>query len=145
MSDELVGCICSSLAGLMGAVRDAVTTANGLGSPTDVLPAGGDAAGAGAAGAGGDGGEHQGTGGLSPTHIASILLIILAVFLSTFRSKFFDAMHIGVADTVEMPLYQLCAFVAAALFVLGSPALPAKAPREPRAPHREDDAEPPVA
>lgn len=112
MADDLVGCICSSLAGLMGAVRDAVTAANGLGSPTDVLPTGGDAAGAGASGAGGDGGEHQGTGGLSPTHIASILLIILAVFLSTFRS---------------------------------SPALPAKTRTEPRAPHRDDDAEPPVA
>lgn len=110
MSDELVGCICSSLAGLMGAVREAVTAANGLGSASDVLPAGGEPETA--AGAGGDGMEHQGAGGLSPTHIASILLIILAVFLSTFRS---------------------------------SPALPAKASREARTPHREDDSEPPVA
>lgn len=89
MSDEIVGCICSSLAGLMGAVRDAVAAANGLGGPTDVLPSGGEGTPTtGTAGAGGEGGEQQGaTGGLSPTHIASLLLLVLAIFLSAFRSK----------------------------------------------------------
>ncbi|CDJ35523.1 uncharacterized protein EMH_0026620 [Eimeria mitis] len=113
MSDELVGCICSSLAGLMGAVRDAVASANALGAPTDVLPAAADTAAAAAAAAGGSGGgsEQQTAGGLSPTHIASLILIVLAVLFSAFRS---------------------------------SPALPAKASRDPTQ-HRDDDAEPPVA
>ncbi|CDJ46788.1 hypothetical protein, conserved [Eimeria brunetti] len=117
MSDELVGCICSSLAGLMGAVRDAVAAANGLGSPTDVLPAAADAAADAAAAApaaagGGDGGEQQTAGGLSPTHVASLVLIILAILFSAFRS---------------------------------SPALPAKSSREQQNPDREDDMEPPIA
>ncbi|KAL8437777.1 hypothetical protein Efla_006669 [Eimeria flavescens] len=88
MSDEFVRCICSSLAGLMGTVRDAVVAANGLGAPSDVLPAGAADAAAGDAGTAGagDGGEQQATGGLSPTHIASLLLLLLAIFLSAFRS-----------------------------------------------------------
>ncbi|CDJ42890.1 hypothetical protein, conserved, partial [Eimeria tenella] len=87
MSEELVGCICSSLAGLMGAVREAVAAANTLGAPTDVLPSGGDAAAAAAAAPGGDGGEQQTAGGLSPTHVASLILIVLAIFFSAFRSS----------------------------------------------------------
>ena len=86
MSDDLVGCICSSLAGLMGAVRDAVASANGLSSVTDVLPTGSEAVTAAGSG-GGDRGEQQEAGGLSPTQIASLILIVLAVFLSAFRSK----------------------------------------------------------
>ncbi|KAL8433708.1 hypothetical protein ACSSS7_003686 [Eimeria intestinalis] len=97
MADELVGCICSSLAGLMGAVGDAVAAANGLGAPSDVIPAGagGDAADAGAAG--GEGGDQQAAGGLSPTHIASLLLLILAIFLSALRRS------LGILRGTTMP------------------------------------------
>ncbi|CDI76571.1 hypothetical protein, conserved [Eimeria acervulina] len=71
----------------MGAVRDAVASANALGSPTDVLPAAADGAEAAAAGSsGGEGGEQQTAGGLNPTHVASLVLIILAVLFSAFRS-----------------------------------------------------------
>lgn len=82
MADEFVGCICSSLAGLMGAVGDAITSANQLNTVTDVLPAGGDATPGGTEG----GEQYSATGGLSPTYIASIFLILLAALFSAFRS-----------------------------------------------------------
>lgn len=84
MADEFVGCICSSLAGLMGAVGNAITSANQLSTVTDVLPAGGDASATGAAGTGGE--QYTATEGLSPTYIASIILILLAALFSAFRS-----------------------------------------------------------
>ncbi|OEH74583.1 hypothetical protein cyc_07422 [Cyclospora cayetanensis] len=76
MADELVGCICSSLAGLMGAVRDAVASANALGSPSDVLPSGGDTTAVASGSVEGGRGEQATAGGLSPTQIASLILIM---------------------------------------------------------------------
>ncbi|XP_026191998.1 uncharacterized protein LOC34623394 [Cyclospora cayetanensis] len=87
MADELVGCICSSLAGLMGAVRDAVASANALGSPSDVLPSGGDTTAVASGSVEGGRGEQATAGGLSPTQIASLILIMVAIFFSAFRSS----------------------------------------------------------
>lgn len=82
MGDDIVSCLCSSLAGLVGAVHDAVAQAEGLSAPNDVLASSQREGGTGS-GAGGSAAEG---GGFSATHIAALLLL-LAFFLSAFRSE----------------------------------------------------------